>query len=85
MLHFRTMFVDSESRRKFHKLRLDERNLVMVFDMARPKNKNSSIRTGMHGRDAARKSILQVNILQVFTIEFSEIQFIVNHFLEQAH
>ena len=58
VLHFRTMLVDSESRRKFHKLRLDERNLVMVFDMARPKNKKSSIRTGMHGRDAASLSRL---------------------------
>ena len=33
----------------------------------------------MRGRDAARKLTLQVNILQVFTIDFSEIQFIVNH------
>ena len=33
----------------------------------------------MRGRDAARKSTLKVNILQVFTIDFSEIQFIVNH------
>ena len=32
----------------------------------------------MRGRDAARKSI-KVNILQVFTIDFSEIQFLVNH------
>ena len=29
--------------------------------------------------EAARKSTLKVNILQVFTIDFSEIQFIVNH------
>ena len=33
----------------------------------------------MRGRDAARKSTLKVKILQEFTIEFSEIQFIVNH------
>ena len=33
----------------------------------------------MHGRDAARKLTLNVNILQVFTIDFSEIQFIVTH------
>ena len=33
----------------------------------------------MGGRDAARKLTLKVNILQVFTIDFSEIQFIVNH------
>ena len=33
----------------------------------------------MRGRDAARKLTLKVNILQVFTIDFSEIQFIVNH------
>ena len=51
----------------------------MVPDMARQKNKKSTIRPGMRGRDAARKLTLKVNILQVFTIDFSEIQFIVNH------
>ena len=51
----------------------------MVLDMARPKNKKSTIWPGMRGRDAARKSTLKVNNLQVFTIDFSEIQFIVNH------
>ena len=35
--------------------------------------------SGMLGRDAARKLTLKVNILQVFTIDSSEIQFIVNH------
>ena len=34
---------------------------------------------GMRGRNAGRKSTLKVNILQVFTIDCSEIQFIVNH------
>ena len=34
---------------------------------------------GMRGRDAVRKSTPKVNILQIFTIDFSEIQFIVNH------
>ena len=33
----------------------------------------------MRGRDAARKLTLKVDILLVFTIDFSEIQFIVNH------
>ena len=33
----------------------------------------------MRGRDAARKLTLKVNILQVFTIESSETQCIVNH------
>ena len=51
----------------------------MVLDMARPKNKKSTMWPGMRGRDAARKSTLKVNILQVFTIDFSEIQFFVNH------
>ena len=51
----------------------------MVLDMARPKNKKSTIWPGMRGRDAARKSTPMVNILQVFTIDFSEIQFIVHH------
>ena len=39
----------------------------------------NTIWLGMRGRDAARKLTLKVNILQVFTIDFSEIQFIVNH------
>ena len=51
----------------------------MVLDMARLKNKQGSTWPGMRGRDAARKLTLNVNILQVFTIDFSEIQFIVNH------
>ena len=51
----------------------------MVLDMARPKYKKSTILVGMRGRDAVRKSTLKVNILQVFTIDLSEIQFIVNH------
>ena len=33
----------------------------------------------MRGRDAARELTLKVNILQVFTIDFSEIKSIVNH------
>ena len=51
----------------------------MVLDMARLKNKQRTMWFGMRGRDAARKSNLKVNILQVFTVDFSEIQFIVNH------
>ena len=51
----------------------------MVLDMAKPKNKKSTIWPGMGGRDAVTKSIPKVNILQVFTIDFSQIQFIVNH------
>ena len=51
----------------------------MVLEMAKPKNRKSTIRLGMRGRDAARKLTLKVDILQVFTIDFSEIQFIVNH------
>ena len=51
----------------------------MVLDMAKPKYKESTIQPGMFGRDAVRKSALKVNILQVITIDFSEIQVIVNH------
>ena len=54
----------------------------MVLDMAKPKNNKSTILSGMRGRDAARKLTLKVDILQVFTIDFSEIQFIVNHNLQ---
>ena len=51
----------------------------MVLDMARQKYEESTTWLGMRGRDAVRKSTLKVNILQVFTIDSSEIQFIVNH------
>ena len=51
----------------------------MVLDMAKPKNRKSTILPGIRERDAARKLTLQVDILQVFTIDSSEIQFIVNH------
>ena len=51
----------------------------MVLDTARPKYKDNTIWPGMCGRDAVRKSTPKVNILQVFTIDFSEVQFIVNH------
>ena len=51
----------------------------MVLDTAKPKNRKSTTKPGMRGRDAVRKSTLKVNMSQVFTIDFSEIQFIVNH------
>ena len=51
----------------------------MVLDTAKPKNRKSTKKTGMRGRDAARKLTPKVDILQVFTIDFSEMQFIVNH------
>ena len=72
---------DSESRRKFNKLRLDALSIpnyvikkgpTHVLDMARPKNKQSTMWPGMRGRDAARKLTLEVNILQVLTIDFSK-------------
>ena len=51
----------------------------MVLNTEKPKNRKSTKKHGMRGRDAARKLTLKVDILQVFTIDFSEIQFIVNH------
>ena len=48
----------------------------MVLDTARPKHKENTMWPGMRGRDAARKSTPEA---QVFTIDFSEIQFIANH------
>ena len=51
----------------------------MVLDMAKPKNIKSTIQPGMRGRYAVRKSTPKLHILQVFTIDFSEIQFIVHH------
>ena len=42
--------------------------------MAKPKYKESTIQPGMRGRDAAKELTLKVNLLQVFTIDFSEIQ-----------
>ena len=52
----------------------------MVLDTARPRYKeNNTTWLGMRGRDAVRKSTPKVDILQVFTIDFSEILLIVNH------
>ena len=51
----------------------------MVLDTARPTFKENTIGLGMRGRDAVRKSTPKVNILQVFTIDFSEIQIVGNH------
>ena len=52
----------------------------MVLNTARPKYKESTTLLGMRGRDAVRKWTLKVNILQVFTIDSSEIpKSIVNH------
>ena len=51
----------------------------MVLDTARPRYKENTTWLGMRGGDAVRKSTIKVKNLQVFTIDFSEIQFIVNH------
>ena len=51
----------------------------MVLDTARPKYKENTTWPEMRGRDAVRNSTRKVNILQVSTIDFSEIQFIVIH------
>ena len=51
----------------------------MVLDTGRPMNRKSTIWPGMRGRDAARKLIVKVNFLQVFTIDVSETESIVNH------
>ena len=48
----------------------------MGLDMARPRYKENTTWFGMRGRDAATS---KVNIVQVFTIDFFEIHFIVNH------
>ena len=50
----------------------------MVIDPVKLKNKHSTMRSGMRGRDAARELTLKVNILQVPTIGFSESESIVN-------
>ena len=78
----------SESRIIFDRLRLDaisdqdcviKKALPMVLDTARPRYKENTTWLGMRGIDAARKSTPKVDILQEFTIDFAEIQFIVNH------
>ena len=79
--------IDSESRRKLNKLRLDALSIPNYVIKKGPNHgarhgktkEQSTIWPGRRGRDAARKLTLKVNILQVFTIDFSEIQFIVNH------
>ena len=81
--------VESESSRKSNKLRLDALSIPHyvikrgathgVLNTARPRYKENTTWLGMRGRDAARKLTLKVDILHVFTIDFSEIQLIVNH------
>ena len=51
----------------------------MVLKMAIPKNRKSTILPGMRGIDAAKEMTLKGNILQVFTIVFSETKSFVNH------
>ena len=51
----------------------------MVFDTAKLKNRESTIRPVTRGRDAAKELILKVDTLLVFTIDFSEIQSVVSH------
>ena len=80
--------IDSESRRKFNKLRLDALSIpnyvIKKGATHGARHGKTKEHTEYHmawnaGRDAARKFTLKVNILHVFTIDFSEIQFIVNH------
>ena len=80
--------VESESRRKFNKLRLDALSIPHYvikkgrYHGARHvklKNRKSTKEPGVRGRDAAKELTLNVNISKVFTIDFSEIQSIVNH------
>ena len=75
-------------KKVLNRLRLDaisipdnviKKRATMVLDTARPRYKENTTWLGMRGRDAVRKSTPKVNILQVFTIEFSEIQIVVNH------
>ena len=89
VLHVRTMldwrrFQKKVSQTKagctlYPELRDKKKWRSQVLDMAKPKNRKSTMQPGKRGRDAARKSILNVNFLRVFTIDFSEIQDIVNH------
>ena len=84
--------IDSESRRKPNKLRLDALSIPnylikkgLTHGTRHVKTgiqRESTTSLGIRGRDAVRKSTLKVNISQVFTIDFSEIQFIVNHISE---
>ena len=51
----------------------------MVLDTVKLKNRKSTNKTGMRGRDAAKELTLKVNISQVFTVAFLETWSIVNH------
>ena len=78
----------SESRRHFNRSRLGALSIPHYVMKKRPTHGARHGKTevqreyhmpGMRGRDAARKLTLKVDILQVFTMDSSEIQFIVNH------
>ena len=51
----------------------------MVLDTATLKNRKSTKKPVMRGRDAAKELTPKVNISQLFTIAFSETKSIVNH------
>ena len=88
-LYTALFLIDSESTRKFNILRLVALSIPhYVIKKGRShgarhgkteEQKKSTTQLGMPGRDAARKLTLKVDISQVFTIAFSEIQFLVNH------
>ena len=72
--------VDSESRRKFNKLRLDAlsipNNVIKKGRCHGDRHGKTEEQEEYHivwnrGRDAARKLTFKVDILQVFTIDFS--------------
>ena len=80
--------IDSESLRKFNKLRLDALSVPnYVMEEGRchgaRHGKTEELKeyhtTRTRGRDAAKELTLKVNISKVFTIDFSETKSIVNH------
>ena len=71
--------IDSDSSRKFNKLRLDALSIpnyvrtkdpIMVLDKSRPKNKWSTTLFGRCARDVVRKLTLKVNIFTGFHDRF---------------
>ena len=82
--------IDSESKRKFNKLRLDALSIPHYMikkgrchgarhGKTEEQQKEYHIAWNAWKRCCKRKLTLKVNILQVVTIDFSEIQLIVNH------
>ena len=73
VLHLRKILDLQRIQKKVQQTKMDALSIPGLRDQKGAKNRRTKW-PRMRGRDAVRKSTPKVNILQVFTIDFSEIQ-----------